>query len=97
MAKHRTVVCDSCFDKSRSKISQSVERWDEIFRGIEWALCRVPEKGQATSAPGIYALTTDDWPNVPAMVVYYQFDEDEVTLLDVRLADVPPTDGNGGS
>ena len=86
----RTVVCDKRFNAARDRITPDIERWDEVFRGVEWALSRAPELGQATSAPGIHALATDDWPDVLATVVYYRFDGGEVTLLDIRLADIAP-------
>ncbi len=95
MASHREVVYTELFDSDRKELESSVERWDEIFRAVEWALCRAPEKGQETSAYGIFARTTDDWPEVPPLVVYYIFDENEVTVLSVRLADIDP-DGDEG-
>lgn len=87
----RTVVCGERFNASRDKITASIERWDEIFRGVEWALCWAPERGKDTAVPGICALPTHDWPDVPPLVVYYRFDENEVTLLDIREADIEPS------
>ena len=87
----RTVVSDDRFDAARDGITPDIERWDEVFRGVEGALAWAPELGQATSAQGIYALPTEDWPGVPPLVVYYRFDEKEVTLLDIREADSEPS------
>ena len=71
MGSHREVVYTEPFDSDRKELESSIERWDEIFGAVEWALCRAPEKGQETSALGIFARTTDDWPEVPPSLPTY--------------------------
>lgn len=86
--KHRTIVESARFKSERAAIAPSISRWDEVFRAVEWGLAQAPEvAGKATHVDGVFAIPTDDWPDVPAVVVYYRFDESTVTLLSLILAD----------
>ena len=85
---HRTLVESERFKGELAQIAPNIARWDEVFRGVQWGLCRKPHAvGKPTAADGIYAVPTDDWPGVPAVVVYYRFDDSTVTLLSVILAE----------
>jgi len=84
MTAYRVVVASQQFEADREKIEKDVQRWDEVFRGVEWALSRVPEYGQPTSVDGVLGLPTDDWPGVPSCVVYYRYDDRQVILLGIR-------------
>ena len=86
-ATHRTIVETSRFQQERGDIEPSVARWDEVMIGVLWALCRETVRaGQTTGVDGIFALPTDDWPGAPALVIYYTFDDNTVTLRSVILA-----------
>ena len=64
-----------------------VERWDDVMRGVMWALARDPfEAGQPTSVPFIHGLPTEAAPGVPAVVIYYSVMGWQVELLGLRLA-----------
>lgn len=85
---HRTLIESERFKGELAQIAPNIVRWDEVFRGVQWGLCRKPQLvGQLTAADGIYAVATDDWPGVPSVVVYYKFDDKTVTLLSVILAE----------
>ena len=92
MADHRQVTYSARYESDRKELEGDVGRWDEIFRGVEWELLHIPERGQTTSVPGVFAIATDDWPGAPPLVVYYDCTDDQVNILGVRPADVGPND-----
>jgi len=86
----RTIVEDQRFKTERDTISPNIARWDEVQKGVIWGLSRKPERvGKPTEADGIFAVATDDWPDVPSVVIYYTFDDKTVILKSVILASVP--------
>jgi hypothetical protein len=82
------IVESERFQQERDTISKDVERWDDVMRGVTWALAREPdEAGKKTVVEDIYALPTEAAPDVPATVIYYRVHAKQVELLSVRLAD----------
>jgi hypothetical protein len=85
----RQVIESKRFSRERDRLlTDDIRRWDEIFRGIEWALCQAPERvGKETSAPGIRAVPVAQPPGQIDLVVYYTFNDEQVTLLSIRQAE----------
>jgi len=68
-----------------------VERWDEVMRGVMWALARDPcAAGQPTSVPGIFGIPTEPAPGTPAFVIYYHVTNEQVELIALKLATALP-------
>jgi hypothetical protein len=85
--RHRTIVESARFSAEAKAIQPDARRMDEIMHGVTWALSNVAERiGQPTAVAYIRALPTRVWPNAPAMILYYSYDDDTVTLLSIRLA-----------
>lgn len=85
---HRTIIESAQFKRERDAILPNIARWDEVMRGVTWALCREPGKaGRVTGVDGVFALPTEPWPGAPGVVIYYTFNEDTVTLHSVILAE----------
>lgn len=81
----REIVESTRFASERDAIMGDVRRWDEIFFGIDWALCLDPEEaGQTTSAPGIWAVPIVLPAGEPDLLVYYTFNDERVTLMSIR-------------
>jgi hypothetical protein len=59
---------------------------DAALSGVVWLLARHPEYGRKTVSPTVWAMPTDAMLGVPALVVYYCFDDDTVRLLSVEVA-----------
>ena len=88
MAENREVVDSGRFVADRDGLTDDVERWDEVMKGVVWALSKSPEKGQPTDAPDIMALPTVVWDGAPPLVIYYRYDDERVDLLSVQRGDV---------
>lgn len=87
----REVVESRRFSRERDELQPDVERWDEIFFGIDWALCQNPEEvGKETSVPGIRAIPIILPPGEGNLLVYYTYNDERVTLLSVREAEPEP-------
>lgn len=66
-----------------SEILGSVQRWDEIKEGLDFALSRDPRVGIPISGSTLYAIALL---TSPAMTVYYTVDTNlrTVTVVEVR-------------
>lgn len=87
----RTVIESERFKKERTEVEPNCQRFDEAFKGINWALARKPEKGRPTNVAHIYGLPiqiNDD----QHFVVYYTFDDNTVTLISIQSA-MPDNEG----
>ena len=58
-----------------------------MLSAVLWMLHRRPELGRPTAAPDVFAQTTEPLLGVPELVIYYEFDEHTVTLLEIHRAD----------
>ena len=57
-------------------------RLAEIYRGLEWRLCRDPKSGYKKDADNwIIRVNGDAAARVPTIVLLYRFDENEVEIL----------------
>jgi hypothetical protein len=84
----RDFVESQDFQHDRSMLGGKIERWDTLMRALDWALCTNPEKtGQRIGDTDIWAVPSYGWPGMPAVVIYYRFDDHTVVLLSVIRAD----------
>lgn len=91
--KLRSVVASLRFEQELQELEPDIKRWDEVFQGLETCLSRDPaQTGHITDAPRIYGVSTEQWPGVPEVVIYYRWDETSVTLLSIIPA-MPKEDG----
>jgi hypothetical protein len=72
----------------RRTARSDIRALDEALEGATWLLCRRPQQGCPTAHPGIRALPLDRVATVPALVIYYAYNRDEVLLLALRHADL---------
>jgi hypothetical protein len=85
---HRTVVHSGRFTEESEALAKGVPRWGRMISGVEWALCKNPGvAGQPTNDPRVWALPTIAWPDAPAVTIFYEFEENTVTLLSVVRSD----------
>ena len=82
----RTVVETQEFERQRSAIMPDVRRFDEIIRGVYWALSTQPEAFPSVSrGSNIHVLKTDEFADVPRLRIFYRFDESTVHLLWIEM------------
>ena len=79
----RSVVESARFEREKAAIGTDPRRIDEALEGVMWALARGPERGVQIDGYDLWALPTYPWDNCPEMVVYYTFDDNEVSLESV--------------
>ncbi len=80
MGKYREIREQLPFTKCRRK-RISCRSFDEAFESISWALSRAPgEVGVKTGIDGIWAVITMSAGTIPALTVFYTFDDDYVDL-----------------
>jgi len=89
-ASFRTLVDDPTYEATKGVLEIEDRLFDEALKGVTWVLCKDPERGQETDAPGIWAICTDSYHGVPELVVYYVFDDQSVNLLAVYPAEEMP-------
>lgn len=77
----RTVREESTFSEEKERISRSAKRLDEVLSGVIWTLCRAPDSFQKVSDLDLYLIKTDAAPGVPALRVWYTFNDNEVHLM----------------
>ena len=82
----RTVVETKTYESQRDAVIPNVQRFDEITRGVYWALAIRPEAYPPISPKSsIRVLKTDDFPDIPRMRIYYKFDDSKTYLLWIEL------------
>lgn len=81
----RTVIESERFTGERERLDPSVRRMDQALTGVVSILATTPTLGQQTNKPGIWAMPTKEWDDVP-LVIYYSFDSETVVLESVVRA-----------
>jgi hypothetical protein len=82
----RTVVETKTYESQRDAIIPNVQRFDEIMRGVYWALATQPEAYPPISPnSSIHVLKTDAFSDIPRMRIYYRFDDSNTHLLWIEL------------
>lgn len=89
--KRRTLVEEDGWESSCLDLGIELPRMDEVMRGVGEVLCAQPNKGTQISTD-LWGIPTRPWPGAPPLVVYYDFNEQEVYLKAVGPADEEETD-----
>lgn len=85
----RTVVQEKCVSNALDAAEFQDGRIGEVYRGLEWVVCRAPEKG--VKVPGtdkpVYLMKVE--PNKRAkskgITILYSYDNNSVNILDIRI------------
>lgn len=81
-----TIVWQKRFEQELLAIQANIERVDESIAAIEWALSCNPENGsQLQPGSRVWVMFTLETPFLPALIVYYTFDDNHVYLESVRV------------
>lgn len=86
----RVVRTSQACDKSLSQLSSRYDRFDEVYREIRRKLAHVPQGGKRVNeGPAVFAMTNPALSefNIPAIVVLYGYDAQNLFLIDIRIAD----------
>lgn len=80
----RTIIEEDLFRRQKSKLRISVKRLDEILEGITWALSKRPEAFHNVPGTNLHLIKTDPFSALPALHVWYKFDDECVYLLSIE-------------
>ena len=84
----RTVVLNDGIDDEIDQLKDTIERFDDTYRALEWILARNPEIGQHRVVDGsrwyVHVQASDRLAHSPEIWVLYQFDDNEVTIFGLR-------------
>lgn len=84
---NRTVVWEPQFEREFLAIIPDVRRADEFISGVVWNLSRDPEEGvQSSPGSSVWMIFMHEFPNVPALTIYYTFNDECVQLRSVRCS-----------
>ena len=81
---YRTIREGKGFAEQKKNLRHSAKRLDEVLDGVTWALCRKPDCFPGLPDIKLYLAKTDPFPDVPALYIWYTFDDDTVTLLGIE-------------
>ena len=85
--KARQIIEESEFKDEKIRMSRSVKRLDEILLGITWVLARKPESFDKVTGLDLYLAKTEAIPpDIPALYIWFWFDDNEVHLLSIERA-----------
>jgi hypothetical protein len=90
----RSVFCEERFEHELEDLFPNAVAADEFVRGVEWVLVRDPRSGTQVSdsvwfVPASYYWgQSNGWLNT--LVIYYTFDDRNVTLLSIQMSIVRP-------
>lgn len=82
----RTVVETRTYESQRDTITRDVKRFDEIMRGVYWALSTRPEAYPAIAPDSsIHVLKTAPFNAIPRLRIFYRFDDSSTYLLWIEV------------
>ena len=84
--RHRTVIREHQFERELAAIEPNAHLADQAVCGLEDVLSRRPTRGVPIGQEPMWA--TPIYSLGPDLLVYYEFDDDTVTLISVIEADV---------
>lgn len=84
----RTLIQTSRFEQELAALLRD-DQVKDALRGIKWFLERTPEKGIRTESGDVWAMTTVGVRDVPPLIVFYVFDDEEVELSSIRATTLP--------
>lgn len=83
----RSIVREFRFQHELERLEADVQRADEFTEAAEFVLARDPHEGQPVEPGGlVWAIPVNSVANMPAMVLYYTFNDQYVILLSIQLA-----------
>lgn len=85
--RRRTLIESKRYERERNALIPHTPLADAILTEIHDAISVRPEVGQETDQPGVYAAPTGSSPVMPSVVIYYTYNQDEVVLMSIRMAD----------
>jgi hypothetical protein len=90
----RRIVESARFTRELKAIQPNPRHADELMDAVKWTLARNPKRGTHSPMTGVWMIAADDWPFTgvddeipPGLVVFYSFNEEEVVLESVIVAD----------
>ncbi len=84
--RHRTVIREHRFEEELAAIEPNARLADQAACGLEDVLSRRPTRGVPLGPDPLWA--TPIYTLGPNLLVYYEFDDDTVTLISIIEADV---------
>ena len=84
--RRRTVIRDPRFEAELAAIQPNARLADQAVCGLEDVLSRTPRRGAPIGPVPLWA--TPVYTLGPNLLVYYEFDDDTVTLVSIVEADV---------
>lgn len=90
----RTIVEEDSVQDAVDGARGQFPRVDDVFEALKWRLARRPDSGTQIDSRGTYLLKTADIcvDGAPVLTGMYTFDDDQVTLLAIRI--VEPSNGD---
>lgn len=84
-SQHRTVVYDGSASKDLDRYTKLHSRFDDLWHGIEWKLCRKPETGTPRLVDDphkhlIYVFPSNELAQIPKVAVLYSYSDNEVNV-----------------
>jgi hypothetical protein len=81
----RTVIETERFSTAFQALSLSYQRLDEVMVGLTHALCVKPEECPVITGTKLSLITTRAYGKVPALRIFFTFNDNEVLLQHVEL------------
>lgn len=84
----RTICENKLVSQTIDEAIKQFPRVEEAFDGLKWRLSREPEKGVKllSTNPGKYLFKTiPSENNIQSITVLYEFDNNNVTILDIKI------------
>jgi hypothetical protein len=89
MSDFREIVEEDQFKEDKKKLKKhSPKRLDEVLDGVTWVLARRPESFSQIPGTDVYMAKTDPF-GIPALYIWFTFDEDHVYLESIEEAPIP--------
>lgn len=81
----RTIIESEEFRRERDSLGIEPRLMDEALEGLTWVIARLPEWGRRIGNTPVHAISLEIPEDEIQGVVYYTFNEQEVTLQDISL------------
>lgn len=82
----RSVKESGTYEAERDRIAPRVQRFDEVMRGVYWALASRPQMYPAIAPDSaIHVLKTADFGDIPALRIFFTFSDSHTALLWIEV------------
>lgn len=78
----RTIRYSEAWERCVEEMGEQLARLDDLLQGVEWAVAESPEHFPLVEGTELRIILTDEFPDVPAFVIYFRIVSDTLCCME---------------